>query len=387
MSGRGNITRRGKSSWRLKYEGGEPDPVTGKRQTSYVTFRGAKKDAQRELTRLLAAVENGTAVAPSTETIAEYLRGWLSADQRLSPKTLERYRQLAERQIIPHLGSMALQKLRPAQVNDWHQTLLKSGGAGGRPLAARTVGHAHRVLHRGLARAVNLEIVSRNVAHTVPPPKPEAAEIAILSAPEIADVLARLDGHPLHPIAALALGTGMRRGELCALAWGALDLEVATVRVERSLEETEAGLRIKPPKTHHGRRSISLPAGVVETMRAHRRAQAEHRLLLGLGRPGAADYVFTLADGSPYAPDKLSRDWGNAVRDRKLPRVMFHGLRHSHASALIAAGLDVVTVSKRLGHGSPAITLTVYAHRFANKDAAAAAAIDAALGFGAKSAT
>ncbi|MFL5267571.1 MAG: tyrosine-type recombinase/integrase [Stellaceae bacterium] len=68
--------------------------------------------------------------------------------------------------------------------------------------------------------------------------------------------------------------------------------------------------------------------------------------------------MFTLPDGSPYPPDKLSRDWGNLVRDRNLPKVMFHGLRHSHASALIAAGVDIVTVSRRLGHRSPAITLT-----------------------------
>jgi integrase len=177
----------------------------------------------------------------------------------------------------------------------------------------------------------------------------------------------------------------MRRGELCGLAWGSLDLDAATVRVERSLEETAAGLRVKPPKTRHGRRTISLPAGVVEIMRAHRRRQAQQRLQLGLGRPRADDYVFTLGDGSPYPPDKLSRDWGNVVRDRKLPRVMFHGLRHSHASALIAAGLDVVMVSRRLGHCSPAITLTVYAHKFASKDTEAAEAIEAAMGSGAKS--
>lgn len=382
----GNITRRGAHSWRLKFEAGERDPTTGKRQTRFVTVRGTKKDAQRELIHLLAEVENGTAVDPSRVTVAEYLRTWLDSGESLSPKTLERYRQLAERQIIPHLGTTPLQKLRPAQVHDWHDALLKSGGAKGGALAARTVGHAHRVLHRGLARAVALEIIGRNVAHIVPPPKPEAVEIAILSTAEIAELLTRLDGHPLQPIAAFALGTGMRRGELCALAWGALDLSAAMVRVERSLEETVSGLRIKPPKTRHGRRMISLPAGVVETMRAHRRCQAEQRLILGLGRPGAEDYVFTLADGSPYAPDKLSRDWGNVVRDRKLPRVMFHALRHSHASALIAAGLDVVTVSRRLGHGSPAITLSVYAHKFASKDTAAAEAIEAAMGSGAKSA-
>jgi len=251
----GNITRRGSHSWRLKYEGAEPDPLTGKRATRYVTVRGTKKDAQRELTRLLAEVENGTAVDPSRVTVAEYLREWLDADEGLSPKTLERYRQLSECQIIPHLGATLLQKLRPAQIHGWHAALSATA------LAARTVGHAHRVLHRGLARAVSLEIVSRNVAHAVPAPKVEPAEIAILSAAEIGTVLAKLDGHPLHPIVSLALATGMRRGELCALAWGALDLDGATVRVERSLEETAAGLRIKPPKTRHGRRTISLPPG------------------------------------------------------------------------------------------------------------------------------
>jgi integrase len=374
----GNITRRGAHSWRLKFEAGDRDPAAGRRATRFVTVRGTKKDAQRELIRLLAEVANGTAVDPSRVTVAEYLRDWLAADDGLSPKTLERYRQLAERQIIPHLGAVSLQKIRPPQVANWHTILMATG------LAARTVGHAHRVLHRGLARALSLEIVSRNVAHAVPPPKIEAVEIAILSAAEMSDVLAKIADHPLHSIAAFALGTGLRRGEICGLAWGALDLDAATVRVERSMEETAAGLRLKPPKTRHGRRAISLPSGVVETMRTHRRRQAEQRLLLGLGRPGAEDFVFTLPDGSPYAPDKLSRDWGNVVRDRKLPRVMFHALRHSHASALIAAGLDVVTVSRRLGHGSPAITLTVYAHKFASKDTAAAEAIDAVMGAGRK---
>ena len=100
---------------------------------------------------------------------------------------------------------------------------------------------------------------------------------------------------------------------------------------------------------------------------------------MAMGRPGPGDPVFTLPDGSFYPPDKLSRDWGNIVRDKKLPRVMFHALRHSHASALIAAGLDVVTISRRLGHGSPAITLGVYAHKFGETDKVAAQAIGAAM--------
>jgi integrase len=379
MSTAGNITRRGKTSWRLKYEGGEPDPSTGRRVTRYVTFRGTKKEAQVELARLLDEIRAGTAVEPTTTTLAEYLRGWLNADASLAPKTLERYRQLVEQQIIPHLGATPLQKLRPAQIDDWHGLLLKRGGKDGRPLSARTVGHAHRVLRRGLERALRLEIVSRNVAAAFRPPKVEATEVVILSPDEMADMLAKLEDHTLYPIVSLALGSGMRRGELCGLAWGALDLEKAVVRVERSLEETGAGLRFKPPKSRAGRRTVSLPANVVEVLRDHRRQQLQMRLLLGQGRAGANDLVFTLADGSPYPPDKLSRDWLRITTSRKLPRVMFHSLRHSHVSALIAAGLDVVAVSRRIGHASPAVTLAVYAHLFQSKDDAAAAAIEAAM--------
>jgi integrase len=384
----GNITRRGKHSWRLKFEAGERDLTTGKRCTRFFTVRGSKKDAQRELIRLLAEVENGTAVDPSKLTVGEYLRQWLDATNDLSPKTLERYRQLAECQIIPHLGATVLQKLRPAQIHDWHATLLKSGGKDGKPLSARSVGHAHRVLHGALERAIRLEIISRNVSHPVPPPKVTTTEVGILTAEQLAEVLAKLNGYggrygslPLHAIAALAIGTGMRRGEICGIAWGAVDLDKAAVRVERSLEETAEGLRFKPPKTVHGRRTISLPGNVVDILRNHRRRLIEHRLALGLGRLGDDDLVFPMADGSAYPPDKLSRDWGHAVRDRKLPASSFHSLRHSHASALIAAGLDIVTVSRRLGHGSPAITLRVYAHVFsADKDDAAARAIETAMG-------
>ncbi len=375
----GSITRRGKSSWRLKFEAGERDPTTGKRRTRYVTVHGTKKVAQVELTRLLAEIERGTSIDPSRVTVAEYVRTWLDNDSELSPKTKERYRELVENQIVPHLGVTALQKVRPSQIADWHAVLQRSGGKRGGPLSARTVGHAHRVLHRAFERALRLELVSRNPAHAVRPPRPNAPEIEILSAAEMSQVLAMLEGHPLHPIVALALGTGMRRGELCALTWATLDLDAGVARVERSLEETGEGLRFKPPKTRHGRRALSLPAPVVEIMREHRRRQFEQRLALGVGRPAPDDPVFALFDGTPWPPDKVSRDWSNFVRTHPLPGVMFHALRHSHASALIASGVDVVTVIRRLGHASPAITLSVYAHRFGATDAAAAQAMAAML--------
>ena len=161
--------------------------------------------------------------------------------------------------------------------------MVKAGGKDGRPLSARTVGHAHRVLHRALQRAVENETLSRNVASVIRPPNVEAQEVEILSADEIRVVLAKLEGHALHPIVALALATGMRRGELLALRWEDVDFDGAKVRIERSLEETAAGLRFKAPKTKHGRRTISLPTSAVEALRVHRLKQLELRIALGRG--------------------------------------------------------------------------------------------------------
>jgi integrase len=225
---------------------------------------------------------------------------------------------LAEKQIIPHLGSTLLQKLRPAHIQDWHVRLLNAGGEGGRPLSPRTVGHAHRVLQTALARAAKVEIVSRNVAAILRPPKVEVREVEILSPSQVAEALARLEGHWLLPLVAVALGTGMRRGELCAVRWSDVDLIAATIRVEHSLEETKAGLRVKAPKSRHGRRKLTIPRATVETLQAHRLRQSQQRLALGLGRPGPDDLVFSTAHGGMLSPDNLSRDWRRAGQPRLL---------------------------------------------------------------------
>ena len=192
-------------------------------------------------------------------------------------------------------------------------------------------------------------------------------------------VLGGLDGHALCPIVALALATGMRRGELLALRWEDLDLEEAMVSIVRSLEETKAGLRFKAPKTKRGYRTISLPPSSVETLRAHRRQQLELRMALGQGRPESSALVFSTIEGGPLSPDNLSRDWRRVTTARKLPRIRFHALRHTHASALIASGLDVFTISRRLGHASPAVTLAIYGHLFRDTDKEAAGVIEVVL--------
>ena len=382
----GNITKRGERSFRVKIEI-DRDPATGRRRYFVETIRGRPDEALRavrerakaRLVELHDKMAKGQHVEPTGVTLQVYMESWLLAPVGISPKTLERYRQLAEQQIYPHLGAVPLQKLGPAHVQDWHATLLVRGGAGGRPLGARTVGHAHRVLHRALARALEGQLVFRNTAALVKPPKVDDQEVAALKADQIGDVLDKLRDHALYPIVVLALGSGLRRGELLALRWSDVDLDAASVRVERSLEETKAGLRFKAPKSRHGRRSVSLPATVVETLRTHRRAQLELRMALGLGKAPDDALVFCQPDGEPMSPDKLSRDWCRLVAGRKLPKVSFHALRHSHVSALIDGGLDVFSVSRRIGHGSAALTLRTYTHLFTKRDGEAAAAIEAAL--------
>jgi integrase len=385
--GRGNITRRGKNSWRLKFDAGGDG--AGERKTHYVTIKGKRQDAQRELTKLLAAADAGTLLEPSKVTIAECLRDWLgTGDERdepsvrdgsheLSPKTVERYRELAEQQVIPHLGSEQIQQLRSKRLQDWHKDLLRSGGRGGRPLSARTVGHAHRVLHRALQRAVEDEVLARNVASVKGPPSIEEQEVEILTEDQINTVINKLLGHQLHDIVVVDLATGLRRGELLALRLADIDLDGAKLRVERSLEETKSGLRFKDPKTVQSRRTISLPPDAVAVLRERRRKLLEMRMAMGLGKPDGDMLLFGEPDGSPTPPNRLTRRWQDACVSLGLPRVSFHALRHTHASALIAAGKDVVMISRRLGHRNPTVTLNIYSHLFKRDDSEAAEAMQA----------
>jgi integrase len=170
----------------------------------------------------------------------------------------------------------------------------------------------------------------------------------------------------------------MRRGELLGLRWSDVDLDRAVLRVERSMEETiKGGLRFKEPKTRHGRRSITLPATAIAVLREHRKAQQERRLQLGQGKAPADALVFTTWDGEPQSPNGLSKEWSRMLKQATLRPVTLHSLRHTHASHLIAAGHDVLAVSRRLGHGSPTITLGVYGHLFPNADDKAAGSVEA----------
>lgn len=372
---RGSVIKRGKKSYRLKFDVGT-DPLSGKRKIAYKTVRGTKAEAEAALANEISAFNNGGFVEPTKVTVAEWLRQWLPDQHGLAPKTAERYQQLIDGQIVPHLGKVLLQKLRPAQIKAWHGELLKGG------LHPRTVGHAHRVLRKALGDAMGLEVVSRNVVSAVAAPTVEDEEIIVLSEPEIADTLTKLRGRSIFPIAVLALATGMRRGELLALRWSDVDLDNGRLCVERSLEETKAGLRFKSPKTKRGRRTIKVQLDAIDVLRQHRKQLLEQRMMLGLGKMPADALVFPApaTDNAPRSPRGLTKDWSRTVDALKLPDVTFHALRHTHVSILIRKKVDILTISRRIGHSSPSITLSIYGHLISNTDDEAAALLDGAFG-------
>jgi integrase len=375
----GHIRRRGEHSWELKFDLGT-DPATGKRITRYHSFKGTKREAEAELVRLKAGADRGEYVDPSKATVADFLDRWEQwAATQVSAKTLKRYKELAAHHVRPHLGATRLQRLKTVHFAELSGKLQKPKADGGAGLAPRTVGHVHRLMHRALGHAVKWGLIANNPVSAAEPPRVERREIDILAPDQVKTLLNALRERPLYPIAVLGLATGMRRGELVGLRWGDVDLDRGVIRVEQSLEQTSAGLQFKAPKTKAGRRSISIPPSIVTKLRAHWKAQQETRLALGLGKATNEALVFARTDGSPFPPDSLTSDWARTLRMLKLPKITLHALRHTHVSQLIASGLDVVTVSRRIGHSNPTVTLNVYAHLFGNTDQRAADVVEASL--------
>jgi integrase len=375
---RGHIRKRGKNSWQLKFE---TDRVDGRRQTHYLSFKGSKKEAAAELNRLLSRAQDGAYAEPSKLTVLQHVRNRVAlwrANGAISPRTAQGYEGLVKHQIAPFpIASRLLQKLTSVDVETWHATLRTEGrhdrAAG---ISNRMIHHAHKVLKKSLDDAVRHKLVVRNVAAEERPPKVDAPEMRILTAEQVKELPATLDGLPICAPALVALHTGMRRGEVLALRWPDVDLDRRVIKIRVALEQTvELGVRFKAPKTKAGLRSIDLPDAVIEVLREHRRRQLEMRLALGLGKPADNALVFPFPGTErPWGPDSFSAAWGDLGLG-----VSFHGLRHTHASMLIAQKVPITEIAHRLGHASASTTLSIYAHMYEQDGSRAVAAINAAL--------
>jgi integrase len=229
-----------------------------------------------------------------------------------------------------------------------------------------------------LQRAVKFELIARNPADAVDAPRFEKKKMVVLDEAQVATLLNGAQGTSLYVPTLLAATTGMRRGEILALRWSALDLERGTVAVVQSLEQVIGGLNFKEPKTERGKRSITLPSVTIEALRQHKARQARQRLQLGLGRDDNG-LVCARYDGEPRSPKSLTWQFKGLVAKLDIPRITFHGLRHSHATQLLRAGIHPKVAQERLGHSTIAMTMDLYSHVTESMQEDAAALVDAAL--------
>jgi integrase len=371
---KGHIRERSPGRWAIILD--NRDPQTGKRKRRWHAFAGTKREAQIECARLISELQGGTAVDPSRITLAQFLdrfeADWVA--QHTSARSAERYAD-ALVHVRRALGDRRLQAIRPTDIAALYATLSRSG------LAARSVALVHRVLHRALGQAKTWGLILNNPAEVIKPPPAPDRELPILQPDRARELLAALRDKPLYLLASIALGTGLRRNEALALRWQDVDLDGGRLRVEQALEQTAAhGIRVKAPKTRNSRRTISLSAHLVAELREHWRAQQERRLALGLGKAPSDNPVLATFDGKFQSPDAVSHAWVRAVAAADMPEITLHSLRHTHTSMLIASGMDILTISRRLGHGSPTITLATYGHLIHGADDRAAAIMDAAFG-------
>lgn len=321
----------------------------------------SKSEAQAKEREVLREIENNPVFEASNVLVEQLLNSWLAhmapsaTSQPISPKTHERYASIVRNQLVPHLGMVPLAKLNPRNISEM-QTKLRQQG-----LSGTTCLHVHRVLHTALNFGVKtLRVVKANAASEVRPPK---ACIRRLNVDEggIVMLLAATRGTRLEVPVLLAAMTGVRRGELLAIRWQGVDFDRKRLVVSESLEETkEFGLRFKAPKS--GRvRVLPIADALLAALGAHKAKQNAERLQLG---PTYADQglVFCNEDGSPWPPDTLTKQFASVAKKVGMKGFRLHDVRHCFASISLKQGTSVKEVSELLGHSSPLVTLSTYAH-------------------------
>ncbi len=235
------------------------------------------------------------------------------------------------------------------------------------------------MIRRALVDAVRWGLVMRNVAALVTAPRRARSEIRALTPDQARLLLAVAEGDRLGALYMMALTTGMREGELLALRWRDVNLEVALAAVRSTLYRGDGKLRLGEPKTARSRRSVHLTSEAVAALRRHRERQSAERLRLGPAWEDN-DLVFANEVGRLVEPQNmLRRSFVPLLERAGLPRIRFHDLRHSTATLLLGAGVHPKIVSEMLGHATVAITLDTYSHVTPAMHRGAAAAMSSLL--------
>ncbi|MCL4310712.1 MAG: site-specific integrase [Actinomycetota bacterium] len=354
----------------LGYQGG-----TRKRKYLYGKTRA---EVSAKLTEALRNRQLGLPVSNDKITFGQFLDKWLedSVKPSVRPRTFKSYSQLVERHIAPDLGNIKLAKLCPRDIQSLINRKLDSG------LSPRSVQYIHAVIRRALVQARKWELVPRNVAKLVDPPRTQHFEVKPLSPDQARTFLEAAKGDRLEALYTVAVSLGLRRGECLALRWEDVDLEARTLRVCHTLQRVDGGgWELAEPKSKNSRRTLGLPVFATLALREHRKHQLEEKMLAGPHWQDH-DFVFTSKLGTPLDGQHLYfRHFKMLLRKAGLPDIRFHDLRHSCASLLLVQGVSPRVVMETLGHSQISLTMNTYSHVMPVLMKEAAEKMDEVLGF------
>lgn len=348
---RGHVRKRGNKWSAVIFVGYKDD---GKRNYKWFSGFDTKKEAEKFLASKVQEVNNGTFTKPSKQTVSAYLCDWLKFKQtQVRPNTFESYESRIRNHVIPALGNIQLANLRPQHLDEFYTTLVGK-------VSNRTIVHIHRILHDALGRAVKFNLIAKNPADVVDPPKAQQAKLGIWTRDQVIKFLRAADGDRYYVVYFLAITTGMRMGEILGLKWEDIDFEREELHVRRMVSFTTGKLTEHEPKTERSRRIIALPTETVNVLRQQKLLINEERL-----RSESYNYdgfvVAKIGGGVPWS-QWIRQRYKSIIKDAGLPYIRIHDLRHTHASLLLEQGVHPKIVSERLGHSTIGITLDIYTH-------------------------
>jgi integrase len=354
-AGEGTIRHRPDGRWEARVVVTETDGRRVRR-----SFLGRSRTQVRDkLHDALRAEETGRPTPTDRLTVGEFLQRWLVDSVRPStrPSTYKSYAGIVHLHLEPGLGRLSLARLSPQQV----QAFLNAESAAG--LSPRSVAMERAVLRQALGRAERWGLVSRNVAKLAEPPRVPKHEIRPLTANQARIFLDAIRGDRHEALYLVALGVGLRQGEILGLSWPDLDLDLGTLTVRRALQRVDGHLVLVEPKSVTSRRVVALPALVHEALQTHRVRQLEERLRAGARwRTDPRDLVFVSTIGTPLDGIVVTRRFQSVLASASLPHQRFHDLPHACASLLLSQGIAARVVMEQLGHSQISLTLNTYTH-------------------------
>ena len=377
--GEGSIRERADGRWEVRVDLGRG--LDGKRRTKSA-FADTQAGAVSALKRLNGRAVDGQVLATSTPTVKSFLADWMATNSDTwRPSTTRSYRAAIELYLVPAFGKRRIEQLTPAAVQRWLTDHKTEHGA------RRRIVLAHAVLRSALAEARRLQLVAINAAELVKVPKPTKRPILPLDSGAVQGVSRR--GLPA-PVRRALLRSAWRPVSGSAKRPGCagtdVNLETGELRVRQQLQRVGKQLVLQPLKTEKSRRTLMLPAVCLEQLRKHRQRQLQERLKAG-GDWCDTGLVFTTYTrrgpgervGAALHPRNVLRMLHMLLERAGLPRRRFHDLRHSAASLLIAAGVELVEVSMLLGHSELRVTADLYSHLQQQTAATAARHMEAVL--------